>query len=189
MYDGYNKIFWGIFVISFNINFGVIKILPGFIGFLIILSGINTIYEESNLDRFETAKTLGIFMTIIAFIGESISFFTHDQIGYSLVDTIWTIFYISFELVFFFKLLEASIEYLEIIDHHDMQIEYTYKLRKYTIFFLLNIFVLSIALIFNLSMYNGIAGVIAIILRIYLMVIINGLKNNWDRGSDPCPNK
>ena len=53
MYEGLSKILWGIFIATFNINLGPIKILPAFVGFMVIASGINTIYNEHHIDEFK----------------------------------------------------------------------------------------------------------------------------------------
>ncbi|MBO0566575.1 hypothetical protein EXQ36_19290 [Clostridium botulinum] len=76
MENGYKKIFWGIFIIIFNVDLGIIKILPPFIGFIIILSGISSLYKESQIESFNKAKIFAIIISIIAIIGEIMRFFS-----------------------------------------------------------------------------------------------------------------
>lgn len=53
MSEGYRKIFWGIFIATFNINIGMVKILPSFVGFLIISSGLKLILQEAGTESFK----------------------------------------------------------------------------------------------------------------------------------------
>lgn len=63
MYEsGYNKLFWGIIFIIFNINIGPINIMPNFIGYLFILSGINILIHQN--EYYERAKVPAVILAI-----------------------------------------------------------------------------------------------------------------------------
>lgn len=177
MYSGYNKIFWGILITTFSINLGPIKILPVFIGFLFIVSGLDSVYKESSFNIFEKVKSIGMLVAFISFIGGVIDFTTYGMTNYSFINIIWITVFIIIELVFYFKIIEASIEYLSINNYDDLTEDYISKLRNYTIFSILNILFLSVSLILNLNIYPTIAAIIGVILKIYLMTMIYGLRN------------
>lgn len=180
MYSAYNKIFWGIFITTFSINLGPIKILPAFIGFLFIVSGLDSLYEESSFNIFEKVKTIGILVAFISFIGGVMDFLTQGMALYILTGIIWIIMFVIIELIFYFKIIEASIEYLSINNYDDLAENYISKLRGYTMFSILNILLLNVSLILNLNTYSTIAAIIGVILNIYLMIMIYGLRNMFE---------
>lgn len=48
MYEsGYNKLFWGMIFIIFNINIGPINLLPNFIGYVLIFSGLGILVNQN----------------------------------------------------------------------------------------------------------------------------------------------
>lgn len=177
MYDGYNRIFWGILLTTFSINLGPIKILPTFVGFLFIVSGLNVLYEESSLEEFKNIKSMGIIVTLLSFIGGIIGFLTQTGMDYSFLNTIWIIGFMIIELVYFFRIIGTSIGYLNDKDYGDIKEEYIIKLRRYTIFSILNTCFLSIVLILNFKVYFTIGAIIAIVLSIYMMTMVYGIRN------------
>lgn len=177
MYDGYNRIFWGIFITRFHINLGPIRILPAFAGFLLIVSGLDSLYVESSLDGYNKAKSMGKILVALSLIGGVIEFITQFGMNYSFVNIIWTIGFIIIEFIFYFKIMESSVEYLNLYNYDELREAYILKLRKYTIFSILNIFILSINLIFNFQSYLKITLYIGVFLSIYLMTMVHGLRN------------
>lgn len=153
MYGGYNKVFQGMFITSFNISLGPINLLPNFVGFLLISGGLNSLYKESSLDIFHNRKTMGTILTLMSFMGGVI------------------------ELLFNFKIVKGSIEYLKLSNYYNDQEIYINKLRNYTIASLLSILCLGISLILNLEPYSTRLIIVLIILKIYLITIIYGLRN------------
>lgn len=184
MYDGYNKIFWGAVITSFNINLGPINILPNFIGFLMIVSGLNTLYKISSFVMYKNISTMGMIVALMSFIGGTIGWFRLGMTNYSFLNIIWTIAFITIEFVFFFKVLEVSIEYLKRNNYDELKEKYILKLRNYTILTLANIAVLGISLILNLKTYLTIIIIPAFILKIYLITIIYGLRNIFKEAKD-----
>jgi hypothetical protein len=64
MYEsGYNKLFWGMIFIIFNINIGIINLLPNFIGYILIFSGLGILSEQH--DIYGKGKTPAVILTII----------------------------------------------------------------------------------------------------------------------------
>lgn len=64
MYEsGYNRLFWGMLFIIFDINIGAINILPNFIGYLFILSGLSILISQHK--NFEKGKVPGILLTLL----------------------------------------------------------------------------------------------------------------------------
>ncbi|OZV12693.1 hypothetical protein CIW83_07280 [Tissierella sp. P1] len=176
MYEGYNKIFWGIFIATFNIKFGTMKIFPAFVGLLVISRGLGILYEETKLKLFHKVHNMGILATSISFIGGVIDYFSNGSLNSSIAMSIWAIMYNVIELILFFKTLESSIEYLDTNDYSEVANENIGKLRTYTICSIINISLMSFALLFNFRILMSVVAFIAIILRIFMMVLIGRLK-------------
>jgi hypothetical protein len=64
MYEsGYNKLFWGMIFVIFNINIGIINLLPNFIGYILIFSGLSILSAQHSI--YEKGKTPAVILTII----------------------------------------------------------------------------------------------------------------------------
>jgi len=72
MRDGYKIIFWGIFISTFHINFGIVQILPVFIGFLIIRLGIKSIVEEYDCTSLHNAVKVAALTAAVSAVGSII---------------------------------------------------------------------------------------------------------------------
>ncbi|NMB27957.1 MAG: hypothetical protein GX987_07905 [Tissierellia bacterium] len=177
MYDGYNKIFWGIFIATFNIKLGMIKILPAFIGFMIILSGISSLYRETNIEPFNKAKTFSIILIIGTGIGELMGLLSIEPTNFFIFNEIWIVFNIIMEMLMFYKCFEGSIEYFNVNNYENLAEENIKKVRFYIIALTIDIIFLNFALIFDIRYLNTIVAIMIIILRIYLMVLTYRFRN------------
>lgn len=62
---GYNKLFWGMIFIIFNINLGAINILPNFIGYILIYSGLDVLQEQHEI--YKRGKIPAIILVALTF--------------------------------------------------------------------------------------------------------------------------
>lgn len=180
MYDGYNRIFWGIFITRFSINLGPVKILPSFLGYLLIASGLDSLYEESQLDGYKKYKSLAMLIVVLSIVGGIVGLFTQGQIDTFILNEIWKIGFIIVEFIFYYKIMEVSIGYLNLYNYDELRETYIVKLRKYTILSILNISFLGINLIFNFQTYLKTSLYIAIALSVYLMTMFYGLRDIFE---------
>ena len=63
--SAYNKLFWGFILVVFNINLGPIDILPNFIGYFLICSGVCTLASQNK--AFNKATIPSAIMGILSF--------------------------------------------------------------------------------------------------------------------------
>ncbi|MDF2505332.1 hypothetical protein [Clostridium sp.] len=64
MYDtGYNRLFWGMVVIIFHINLGPISVLPSFVGYMLIYSGLNILSAQHKI--YEKGRLPAIILVIL----------------------------------------------------------------------------------------------------------------------------
>lgn len=61
--SSYNKLFWAMLFITFDINLGSINILPNFIGYMLIYSALNQLQLQNKI--YEKGKTFSIILTIL----------------------------------------------------------------------------------------------------------------------------
>lgn len=177
VYDGYNKIFWGIFIATFNIKLGIIKILPSFIGFMVISSGISSLYRNTNIEAFKKARGFAIITIILTVIGEFRAFSSIEEMNFFVLNEFIIVFNAVMEMLMFYKCIEGSIRYLNINNHADLAEINIKKLRFYVIVSIINIILLNFTLVFNITFLSFITGIVLIILRIYLMVLIREVRN------------
>lgn len=177
MYDGYNRIFWGIFITRFSINLGPVKILPAFVGYLLIVSGLDVLYEESLMDSYKKVKSLAMLIVGLSLIGLVIDFFSHGLGGSYFLSTSWTIGFMILEFLLYFKVIEASIDYLRDHDFEDLEEEYIIKLRKFTVFSMVNILLLGFSMIFNFNLLLKVFLYLSLLISVYLMTLVYGLRN------------
>lgn len=69
MSDNFNKIFWGIIITLFNFNIGWLNILPDFIGYGLMISGLSYLYNETKYKEFYIAKNISVIFFILSIIG------------------------------------------------------------------------------------------------------------------------
>ena len=176
MDKGYQKIFWGLFIVSFNITLGIIKILPAFIGWMVILSGINILYEEFKSESLEVAAKYSRYLIALSLIGGALSLFGGSTINSSIIFTFYPIVVMIFELLMAYKVLEGSIEYLRLKNLDETAIDFEKNLRTYIVFYIIFTLSFCIALSLNLGYLLAITAIFALILRISLMGMINRMK-------------
>ena len=178
MYEGLNKVFWGIFIATFNLNLGPIKILPAFVGFMVISSGINTIYIEHHSEEFRKALDFSRVAIAISLLGGLIDFLTGGVYQYSLLLQICPIILMTVELLLFYNLFLGIIMHFSSVGNLEVSERVMGSSRLYMIIFITSISFLSFVLLFNLGGLNTLLAIVFVILRISLMVMISGLKKD-----------
>ncbi|MGF7057949.1 hypothetical protein [Brassicibacter mesophilus] len=187
MHKGYQKIFWGIFLATFNIKLGSIKILPSFIAFIIVSSGISYLLKDYPSKTLEKAQTFARLLIALSFIGESASFIIGYREANFILIQIWPVIFSIFELLMVYKILEGSVEYLSAYLYMDIAEEYTKKIRVYIILFIVMEIYLCFVLTFNAGYLIIFGAIAAIILRIWFMIMINHLKKVTDTENKSNP--
>jgi hypothetical protein len=65
-YSGYNRLFWGYIFVIFNFNIGALNIFPDFIGYIIILTGLNILSEQNrHYEKGKIPAGLLIFLSLM----------------------------------------------------------------------------------------------------------------------------
>lgn len=184
MSEGYRKIFWGIFIATFNIKLGIVKILPAFVGFIIISSGINILIEETKLESFKKGKLYSNILAFVLFFGGLPALLganLESNIFYQLIPVV----YLTLELLLFYKVFEGSIEKLY-IENPEFAKDYESKLNFYIIASIINNVLLCIVLVFNFeNILTAFTGIVVLVLRIFLMTSMSRLKKLFLNDENP----
>ncbi|MCR5624040.1 MAG: hypothetical protein K6G11_02230, partial [Lachnospiraceae bacterium] len=66
------KIFWGFILHTFYLLIPIggveVRILPAFIGYMLVFYGLNELYKKENEEHFKSARTLSVVLTAYEFI-------------------------------------------------------------------------------------------------------------------------
>lgn len=171
MAKGYKNIFLGIFLATFNIKIGVIKILPAFIAWTIALTGIKNIRKENDNVYFEKAYKYNFVLIILSLIGSllNIAGILDGFAGLSV-----TIHFI-FEFLMILKIIEGTMDYSKQINKEELYLEFEAKKKAYMILQTIVIVGFFIASVMNNEAMILLFGFTGIIVRIYVMMMMNRL--------------
>lgn len=176
MDKGYTNIFWGLFIATFNIKLGIIKILPAFIGWIVLRTGLDILNENYENDAFKSAAIYSNWLILLSLFGGLFSFMGAEYSNSSIIFSYSPVIIMIVELLMGYKVLEGSIEYLKSENKEIIALEYEGNLKTYIIFFLISLFTLIIAITLNSRGLITASAILAIIIRISLMVMVNKMK-------------
>ncbi|TCT14521.1 hypothetical protein EDC18_1052 [Natranaerovirga pectinivora] len=173
---GYKRIFWGIFIATFNITIGILTILPAFVGWIVVLTGISELEEKTSGGDFSRPKISAMILVVASLGGGILSLLGSGNVESFLPMLFYPLFVIAIELVVFHKILEGSVHNFNAMDQQEIANKYTGKDRTYIILTGITMVLLSISLTINHQGTGFIGVVMAMISRIYLLTAMNSLS-------------
>lgn len=191
MEQGYKKIFWGFLITVFDINIGPINILPDFIGYYIIGSGIYIIYEKFENNNLKTANTKANFLMCYSLIIGIIKYAINSNIlggglyehfVYIIIEFILTIFISSVVLFMAFKIISGTIDLYLHMELKEEAILLQNKQKNYTVLTIIGLILITISLNISNEYFITAATIYLIIVNLYFAAIIKNIK--WDSGWD-----
>lgn len=176
MSSGYRRIFWGLLIMSFHINIGIIKILPPFVGLIVIGRGVESLYENSQNYRFKEAKKFIVFATAFSIISELVGLISIEETPGGLISATLIVAYAILDLLFIFKILEGAIEVFKSEDNLELVDRYTEIQKMHLIIDIINIVLINISVIYSIKWLGIVGGIIGFGLRIYIIVAMGKLE-------------
>lgn len=176
MFQGYRKIFWGLFFSTFHINYGPFPILPAFVGWLIIASGVKALRESNETGSFHKAHYTALAVAVLTFIG---FYVTSTGVSYDL-QKYQAIVVEILVFIFVYYLLKGSIECLRACGIDSTAAYYERVLSIYMIIFSINTVFLCIALAGGNPGLTFFTAVFGLFLMIWLMLISSRLRKMED---------
>lgn len=150
MYNNFNKIIWGIIFVIININIGPIDILPNFIGYGLMISGLSKIYNETQNKEFLLTKILAVIFLIESLVS---IFYHYNSIGNITINSMIsnTVFQVL-QLLLVFYMYSGIIELLKKYDDMDLVLIIRNARRNYAYITLLTMFLTTFAI--NMEQYS-----------------------------------
>jgi len=176
MAEGYKKIFWGIVISTFHVTIGMLTILPPFIGWIVVLTGISELEQQKSDEIFSSSKKGTLVLIILSLASVIISFLGNRTMESFIVIMFFPLIAEAIELVVFHKILEASVYHFSQRNQQETASIYISKDKTYIVLMAIVFLLIAIAVTFNLATMNMIGAVAAIISRIYLLTIMNALS-------------
>jgi hypothetical protein len=187
MEQGYRKVFWGFLIVLFNINIGPINILPDFLGYFIIGSGLVAIVNEFETKSFriahKTANLLFLYtllLSIFNFIGSGEIIGNSSGYQYKIIiDIGLSVLSSVFSLYMAFHILSGTIN-LYLNRAQKPQADLLVKSqRSYTLLLLIGIILISISFNISSGVYMAITSIYVLLVQIYFATIISGIRKNF----------
>lgn len=180
MKDGYKKIFWGIFIATFSINLGMLQILPAFVGWMVVASGISVLQENSVSGDYDRPKAISYILIGATLIGSLITLFQGAQMNQPIMLLFYPLIVMTIELLLIHRLLEATVRNFTAIDDNETAKFYTGKDRTFIILMGITLGMVTLSIFLNLQSVGFFAAIIAVITRVYILTTINSLsKEAW----------
>ncbi|WP_097014244.1 hypothetical protein [Anaerocolumna aminovalerica] len=182
LFKGYRLIFWGIFFTSFNFNFFGIPILPQFIEWFIVYSGIKMLKEVYTSKSLISAVNCGTWIVLFTLVVGFISLFEPNIFkNGTLFTLIWSTGITTMQLILKYYILVGSIELLEVFHKQDVAEKYVKSTGNYIISYILVTVAQIIVLTIPSEVWNAALGIASLILNIWLMILISELKNIFNK--------
>ncbi|TCK92574.1 hypothetical protein EDC19_1723 [Natranaerovirga hydrolytica] len=174
---GYKRIFWGIFILTFRITIGIVTILPAFIGWIIVLTGLSQLEEKSTVGDFSPLKIGVMVLIVTSIVGGLLEL---SEVGSFLPMLFYPLAVIAIEFVVFHKIIEASVHNFNEMGCQERVEKYTSKDRTYIILMGITMVLVGIFFTFKHQSTGTIGSLMFLISRIYLLTVINALSKEDD---------
>ncbi|MDD6795895.1 MAG: hypothetical protein PUE01_10890 [Clostridiaceae bacterium] len=172
MINGYKKMLIGFIFVTLNVNIGSVSILPDFVGYILILSGINIELERRANNELELASKFCKILILMSTISFGLDIVYFNQ-GYKMpLYMIWICILMIMEIIMVYNLLYGSKDLLENMNYDCLKLA-----NMYVIISAVNLVLININLVFMASIIRIITAIIAILLKLKIISLCNKLQN------------
>ena len=177
IYNGISKAIWGYFFLYFDINLGTISILPSFIGFILFLKAINLLEEEER--ELSLLKTLGLILVtwnVVEWLAKCVGYSFGNK--WQFVTLIAGLLNMYFHFQFLTNIASIATKHQEENCTYDKTLLFCRTIQT----LMLTVFLVVTNLNFipeDILVYPTlILAIIYIIVCIFIMITLNGLRKN-----------
>ena len=177
IYDGISKAIWGYFFLYFDINLGTISILPSFVGYILFLKAIDLLEEEER--ELSLLKTLGLILVtwnVVEWLAKCVGYSFGNK--WQFVTLIAGLLNMYFHFQFLTNIASIAIKHQEENCAYDKTLLSCRTIQT----LMLTVFLVVTNLSFipeDILIYpTFILAIIYIIVCIYIMATLNGLRKN-----------
>lgn len=185
MEQGYEKIFWGFLIAIFDINLGSVNILPDFIGYFILGSGVYKVYEEFESKDLKTANSLANLLMCYSLIMSVLNYgFSNNLIGVGLnshptkqiIDLVLAIFVSSIILIMAFNIISGTIALYKERELNTEADDLEKTQRKYTVLYIIGLMLEAVNINSSNEYFIIATTVYLIIVSLYFAKIISNIS-------------
>lgn len=180
MFCGYRRMFWGILLMLFHINLGPIQVLPDFVGYMLIASGIGYLKNVADSHALCRASIVAKIMIVKSLLEFLLSFF-----GISLdIPLFITVFIMGamsgLMLLLIYDILNVSAVILRLSGDSQLSADIDRRLHIYLVTDTLLSLASILMLIFSETEVLTVIMICGIILRLWLASIFARLKRRYN---------
>jgi len=176
---GYNRLFWGVFIASFNIRLGIITILPPFLGWIVFFSGLTMLNEKVATYSFGRAQKFGIGIIIVTLITTITGGLGGVTVMNSSLLLLLPLIPLLLEIGLIYYVLEGSKEALENLGYGEVTVKLEKDKKTYLLFMGLSVLLMIFSMAFGILVASYVALALAIIARVYVLFVFSDLKKSW----------
>lgn len=192
MERGCKKIFWGFLITIFDINLGHINILPDFIGYYIMGSGIYILYSEFQNDNFKTANILANVLMSYSLIMGIVEYATSTNVigsglyehpVYIIIGFILSIVISSVILIMAFKIISG---FIDLYSHREMEDEANILINKqknYTVLTIIGLLLISVSLNISSEYFVTASIIYLLAVNLYFAAILRNILHDSEGGA------
>lgn len=177
IYDGISKAIWGYFFLYFDINLGTISILPSFVGYILFLKAIDLLEEEER--ELSLLKTLGLILVawnVIEWLAKCVGYSFGNK--WQFVTLIAGLLNMYFHFQFLTNIASIARKHQEENCAYDKTLLSCRTIQTLMLTAFLVVTNLSFIPEDILIYPTFILAIIYIIVCIYIMATLNGLRKN-----------
>lgn len=172
----FRKMFWGLIIATFSINFGIITIFPTFVGWIIVLSGLSGLIDEFSDKQFFTASCSVIALILLSLVEGVLSFSQGPSWLTGTAFLFYPVMMSIIELTAFHKIIEASADRFKVHNQVSNSFKFNRKDRLYLVLMGLSMILLTAALVVNDETLLFFGLISTLIPRIYILGVLSGLS-------------
>lgn len=176
MEKAYKKIFWGLIIATFSINFGSIPIFPAFVGWLIVLSGVSDLEEQISDKQMSIINWCMLGLVLLSLLDTILPFFIEWTWTLILPFLFYPILLSTIELTAFHKLIEASADRFREHNQTSISSDFNRKDRAYLLLMSFSLVLLTISLVVNDETLLFFGVISTIFPRVYVLTVIRALS-------------
>lgn len=172
---GYNKLFWGMMFIVFNINLGPINILPNFIGYMLIYAGVNILSSQQKI--YEKGKIPAIILIVLTlkdiWHNESANILADQFNRFGLITMVIGAVVIVINLYLIYIICKGIYELCSLRGLNELMRSTIGSWKAYFVVDLISLLYIPFSL--NLPLSYGIFMIIVAVIKIFVSISIAGL--------------
>lgn len=173
MKKGFDDIFYGFLIISFRINIGGIRILPGFLGALLIFLGLSKISKISDINSFKKAKNISFVLFLAYILSDILEYINSIQIIDTMLTGTYMVMMNTLGMIAFYYIFEAIIEYYNENDLDQLASDTKLNQTLYLIMEFINIILINFIMFFNKLYLSFVVWPLSILILICLLGVLS----------------